>query len=198
MVPIPLPGAVRSLHGTFHSLGALILVLQELGGRDKQEEHSSCGAGNEEASSTGQLQPGLNPDNSLAGQEHPCFALASPGLGPSLGAGSMGRGGCSPTPWDQSPLPGLCKLWDQESFSPAHPTRGRIIPQPNPDPSAFPSDAEVGERRRHGKDGGEDGEGPPSSPVSTHPSLGTGFNERRVTEGPTYPAAPSTAAGLGT
>lgn len=160
--------------------------MQELGGRDKQEERSSCGAGNEEASSTGQLRlrhiQGSILVTAWQDRSVPALPWHHPAWGPSLGAGSMGSGGCSPTPWDQSPLPRLCKLWNQESFSPAHPTRGRIIPQPNPDPSAFPSDAEVGERRRRGKEGGRDGEGPPSSPVSTHPSLGTGFNERRVTE----------------
>lgn len=38
---------------------------------------------------------------------------------------------------------------------------------------------------------------PPSSPTSTHPSLGINFNDRRVAEGPTYPAALSTATSLG-
>lgn len=105
LVPIPLPVAVRWLHGTFRSLGALVLVLQELrAGRNKQEEDAATnrGAGNEETLSTGQLRPRHNLGSVLVtawqGRGCPCFTPASPGPGPSLRAGSGGSGAADPAP----------------------------------------------------------------------------------------------------
>lgn len=175
-VPVPPPVAVRWLHGTFHSRGALVLLL--LWGANKQGEDTTAshGAGNEEALSRGQLQLQHSLGSVLvtAWQDRgvPASPWHHPARVPRSGlarwAGGLLAQPCgtrAPTAWTLQPL-GLGKVFLLPIQHWAHCSTAK----PRSLPSAFSSAAEVGERRRRGKEGGRDGKGPPLL-THKHPPL---------------------------